>query len=198
MSSQTEKQSGVALVYAEALHDLAEARGASDEVLEELRWLASQIEEQPELERFFTSPLIDAGDRAKSLDKMFRGKLSDTTVDGLQVINRKGRLGILPAIARAYADRHRALRGMVDVEVVTATEVSGATRDRIAEAMRKYTGSEPDLTLRVDPSLIGGIVLRVGDRKADASVKSKIETVRRLLEDRSAREIHKSRGLVQA
>lgn len=198
MSSQTEKQSGVALVYAEALHQLAEARGASDEVLDELRWIASQIEEQPALQRFVESPMIDTGDRAGSLDRMFRGKLSDTTVDGLQVINRKGRLAALPQIARAYADRHRELRGKVDVEVVTAIEVSEATKERIAQALRDYTGSEPDMTLRVDPSLIGGIVLRLGDEKADASVKSKIQIVRRLLEDRSAREIHKSHGLVQS
>lgn len=198
MSSQSEKQAGIGQVYAEALHQLAESRGIADDVLEELGWLAGQIAEQPELERFVSSPLIDAGDRATSLDKMFRGKLSDTTVDGLQVINRKGRLALLPAIAKAYADRHRTLRGMVDVEVVTATEVSAATRERIAQALRDYTGSEPDLTIRVDPSLIGGIVLRVGDEKADASVKSKIEIVRRLLEDRSAREIHKSHGLVQS
>ncbi|MDA8019930.1 MAG: ATP synthase F1 subunit delta [Thermoanaerobaculia bacterium] len=194
--SRTEKDSGVAQVYAEALHQLAVARGVADDVREELRWLAGQIDEQPELDRFVSSPLIDVGDRAESLDTMFRGKLSDTTVDGLQVINRKGRLAILPAIAAAYADRHRELRGKVDVEVVTATAVSDATRGRIAEALREYTGSEPDLTLRVDPSLIGGIVLRVGDEKADASVKSKIEIVRRLLEDRAAREIHKSHGLV--
>ena len=198
MSSQAEKLAGIAQVYAQALHQLAESRGMADDVLEELRWLAGQIAEQPGLEHFVSSPLIDGGDRAKSLDKMFRGKLSDITVDSLQVINRKGRLAAVPAIATAFADRHRKHRGQVDVEVVTATEVSEETKTRIVQALRDYTGSEPDLTLRVDPSLIGGIVLRVGDEKADASVKSKIEIVRRLLEDRSAREIHKSRGLVQA
>jgi F-type H+-transporting ATPase subunit delta len=197
MSANQDKQSGVAVVYAEALHQLAEARGVADEVLEELRWLADQIGEKPDLARFVSSPMIDAKERAASLDKMLRGKLSDTTVDGLQVINRKGRLAILPAIALAYADRHRDVRGMVDVEVVTAKAVSDGTKDRIRQALRTYTGSEPDLTIRVDPSLIGGIVIRVGDEKADASVKHKILTVRRLLEERSAREIHKSHGLVQ-
>lgn len=197
MSANQDKQSGVAVVYAEALHQLAEARGVADEVLGELRWLADQIGEKPDLARFVSSPMIDAKERAASLDKMLRGKLSDTTVDGLQVINRKGRLAILPAIALAYADRHRDVRGMVDVEVVTAKAVSDGTKDRIRQALRTYTGSEPDLTIRVDPSLIGGIVIRVGDEKADASVKHKILTVRRLLEERSAREIHKSHGLVQ-
>ena len=197
MSSQSEKQAGIAQVYAEALHELAESNGTADDVLEELRWLVGQIAENPELERFVSSPLIDGGDRSKSLDKMFRGKLSDIMVNGLQVINRKGRLAVLPAIATAYADHHRELRGKVDVEVVTATEVSAATKERIVKALRNYTGSEPDMTLRVDPSLIGGIVIRVGDEKADASVKNKILTVRRLLEERSAREIHKSHGLVQ-
>jgi F-type H+-transporting ATPase subunit delta len=197
MSANHDKQSGVAVVYAEALHQLAEARGAADEVLGELRWLADQIGEKPDFERFVSSPMIDAKERAASLDKMLRGKLSDTTVDGLQVINRKGRLGLLPEIALAFAERHREVRGMVDIEVVTATAVSDATTDRIRKALRTYTGSEPDLTIRVDPSLVGGIVIRVGDEKADASVKHKILTVRRLLEERSAREIHKSHGLVQ-
>lgn len=196
MSAKHEKQIAVARVYAEALHRLAEARGQAEELLAELRWLSDQIAERPELEHFASSPLIDAGDRAASLEKMFRGRLQDVTVDGLQVINRKGRLDILPAIAEAYAARHRELRGQVDVEVVTARAIGDATRERIRKALADYTGREPDMTETVDPSLIGGIVLRVGDQKADASVRSKILTVRRLLQERSAREIHKSRGLV--
>lgn len=197
MSKVSEKNVAVAQVYAQAILDLAEERRSSDDVLDELRWLAGEIENRPDLANFVSSPLVDVHERAASLDRMFRGKLSDVVVDGLQVMNRKGRLELLPTIAAVYRSLYRELRHQVDVEVVTATDIGEETKAKIRRTLAAYTDREPDFQVRVDPSLIGGIVIRIGDEKADASVKSKIEVVRHLLEERSAKEIHRSRGLVQ-
>lgn len=197
MSRVSEKNVEVARVYAQAILDLAEERQSSDEVLDELRWLAGEVEKRPELANFFTSPLVDVHERAASLDRMFRGKLTDVVVDGLQVMNRKGRLELVPGVAAVYRSLYRELREQVDVEVVTAVAIGDETKDKIRSTLAAYTDREPDFTVRVDESLIGGIVIRIGDEKADASVKSKIEIVQHLLEERSAKEIHRSRGLVE-
>src|SRR5436305_443733 len=90
------------------------------------------------------------------------GQASDLLLDSLQVINRKGRLGQLRAIAESYRAALRDLRGWVDVRVRTAVPLDDAQRTRLQEVMAASTGKKPTLIERVDPSLIGGLVVDVG------------------------------------
>ncbi len=189
MAKVNDKELAVARVYSRAMLDLAESKGQADEVLDELRWLAGQADQNEGLLHFLSSPMIDPEQRAESIDKMFRGKLSDVLVDSLQVVNRKGRLGLLPTIAETYRQDHRDLRGRVDVYVETAVPLSEALRERLRSTVSKYVGGEPSLHENVDESLIGGIVLRIGDEKVDASVKNEVRKYRSLLLDLAEREI---------
>ena len=102
MSKVNDKHIAIARVYSRSLLDLAVAQGQAEELRDELLWLAGYMSENADFSHFITSPQIDADDRVASLEKMFRGKLSDLLVDGLQVIHRKGRLDLLPTIAETY------------------------------------------------------------------------------------------------
>nr|MDP9122938.1 F0F1 ATP synthase subunit delta [Acidobacteriota bacterium] len=105
-----ERELGVGRVYARAILDLAESQGAAESLLGELTDLAAYAAGNPEFESFLTSPLIEDGARVDVLEKIFRGRASDLLVDALQVVNRKGRIGLLRAIAQAYRQEYRALR----------------------------------------------------------------------------------------
>lgn len=193
MPKVDDKQFDVAKVYSQALIDLAESRGEADQILDELEELAGHFERDADFARFLSSPLIDDEERARSLEKMFRGRASDLMVDALQVINRKGRLALLPTIAEAYRLEHQKRLGRIDAHVRTAIALSDSLREQLTEVIRQRYGKEPELIEHVDPSLIGGMVLEIGGEKVDTSVARRIDRLRHALLERSAREILESR-----
>ncbi|MEM6794238.1 MAG: ATP synthase F1 subunit delta [Acidobacteriota bacterium] len=189
MAKINDEDIAVARVYSRALLALAEEGGKAEEALEELAWLAEYASSDESFRHFVSSPMVDEEARASSIEKMFRGRLSDLLVDTLQVVNAKGRLSLLPAIAETYRQDHQDLRGHVDVQVATAVPLTDEIRARVVETVERFSGRQPALQEVVDPSLIGGIVLRVGDKKIDASVKNEVNKYRKLLLDLADREI---------
>lgn len=192
MANVNEKEIAIARVYSQALFDAA--RGSEAGVLAELGELTKLADRDAGFADFLSSPMIDAKDRARSIEKMFRGHLSDVAVDAIQVINRKGRLALLPAIAEQLRQLLRDRDKRVDVSVKTAIPLSDALRAEIVATVARFTGRQPDLHEEVDPALIGGIVLQVEDKKVDASVLHEISKYRRRFDDRGRREIFRSRA----
>jgi len=177
-------------VYAEAIFDLAEESGQGDALLDELQQIAALADSDPKLGHFFGSPFVDEGTRARVIETMFRGKASELLVDSLQVINRHGRLGLLRAVAEAYRLAHRARRGLVDVVVRTAVPLTDSLRARLAEVLTGVLPNmRPALIERVEPSLLGGIVVEVAGWKYDASVANRLEGLSEALHTRASEEI---------
>ncbi|MCH9650705.1 MAG: ATP synthase F1 subunit delta [Deltaproteobacteria bacterium] len=189
MSSLDDKTIAVARVYSEALLSLARELGEEESLLSELQGLASVIETDSKFRDFLSSPLVDATPRKSSLETMFRNQASDLLVDTLQVLNRKNRLGLLPAISQTYQEAYNDLRHQIDVHLTSAIPLSESQRERIREAVKKKMGLESHLIERVDPSLIGGMVLQIGDRKADASIATELRTLNTTLLTRASRQI---------
>ncbi len=186
----------VGRLYAEAMLGLAEEQGAGDALLDELKELVGFLDQNPKVGDFLASQMVDEEGRARVIENLFRGNASDLLVDSLQVINRKGRLGQLRAVAEAYRIAHRDLRGWVDVHVRTAVPLDDAQRARLKDAMAVSTGKKPALVERIDPSLIGGLVVEVGGKKFDASVASRLHDLSEALLLRASREIHSGRAYV--
>jgi F-type H+-transporting ATPase subunit delta len=191
-----DRELSIARIYSKAMLDLAEQQGEADSLLEELQGLVEYLGRNPELEQFLASPLVDDEDRGKVLEKAFRGKTTDLLLDSLQVVNRKGRLSLLRAIVEGYRTEHRELRGMVEARVRTAIPLSEALRMRVRESVARHTGRQPVLIEKVDPALIGGIVIEVGDEKIDGSVSHKLSEIGKALELRASQEIVRSRTYV--
>lgn len=183
-------------LYAEAILNLAEESGQGDALLEELQQVVALLDGKPEVDQFFSSPLVDEGARARVIDKMFRGRSSDLLTDSLQVINRKGRLGMLRAIVEAYRLAYRDKRGLVDVHVRTAVPLTDALRARLTAAIAASVGKQPNLVERVDPSLIGGLVVEVAGQKIDASVATRLHGLSQALLARASQEIHRGTAYV--
>ena len=184
-----EQELAIARVYARSLLELADRDGSAAEILAELLELREASESSSELGRFIADPLIETDLRRHVLERMFRAKASDLLLDTLQVMNRKGRLQLLPALAEAYRQEWEVRRGRVEVTVATAVPLTESSRDRLQKALSSFTGLEAQLTETVDEGLIGGMVVRVGDRKVDTSVARELRRLGDRLLDRASVEI---------
>lgn len=187
-----------ARIYAKAMLDLAVAEHQEDGLLDELDELGRAIAGDEELATFLASPLVSGEARAEVLEKTFRRRSSDLLVDSLEVINRKGRLGLLAAIAEAYRGEYRELRGLVDARVTTAVPLGEDQRASLAAAVAKLTGKQPELIERVDPAILGGLVIEVAGEKIDSSLAARLRDVGKILAQRAAAELHRGGGTDRA
>lgn len=194
MANVSDRELSLARIYSRSILELAEEQGQAEAVLDELQELVKYLDRNPEFETFLASPLVDNEDRGRTLEKALRGKASDLLVDSLQVVNRKGRLGLLRAIAEGYRIEFRDLRGIADAIVRTAVPLTEPMRVRVSESVARFTGKQPFLIEKVDPSLIGGVVIEVGGRKIDGSVASRLRELGQALERRASQEIVRSRA----
>jgi F-type H+-transporting ATPase subunit delta len=187
----------VGRVYSDAILALAEERGAADELFEELTAVAALLDENAALRSYLSSPLVDAEERRELLEKAFRGRASDLLADTLQVLNRKGRLGFLPAVVETYEKLLDERRGRIEVHVTTAVALDEAQRAKIRTALRNRLGLTPMLRESVQPALIGGIVFRIGDRKIDDSIATRLRTLSKALAARTALEVHSGKYVTE-
>lgn len=183
----------IAGVYAQALLSLAESRSQSDDVLDELESLGGQIERDPFFADFLSSPLVDTEERRSSLDRMFRGRMNELLLDTLQVMNNKGRSGLVSGLVEAYRQEYEELRGQVRVSVQTAVPLTEGLRQQLQQVVSSYMGKTAKLEEDVDAELIGGVVLQVGDSRIDSSVHKEIRGLKQQLMDRASQEIQSGR-----
>lgn len=186
----------VAGVYAEALLALAAAEGREDALLEELDGMVDLLDHQSDLERFLGSPLADPQQQRALLEKALRGRVSDILVDTLQVMRRKGRLELVRAVASTYRAQWLRLKGRVEVSVVTAVPLTAELRQALLEAANRATGKTAQILERVDPALLGGMVVRVGDQKLDRSVATEVARLGAALMARASSELLSGKSYV--
>ena len=186
----------VAGVYAEALLALASAQGQEDALLEELEGLVALLDRQPDLERYLGSPLADPGQQTALLEKALRGRASDILVDTLQVMRRKGRLELVRAVAATYRAQWLRLKGRVEVAVTTAVPLTAELRSALVEAANRATGKTAQILERVDPALLGGMVVRIGDQKLDRSVATEVARLGAALMARASSELLSGKSYV--
>jgi F-type H+-transporting ATPase subunit delta len=186
----------IAGVYSEAMLSLASASGQEDALLEELEGLVAVLGRQPEFEAFLESPLADPQAQRQLLEKVLRGQSSDVLVDALQVLRRKGRLGLVRAVAATYRGKWLRRKNRVEVGVTTAVPLTPALRESLIAAANRATGKTAQLLESVDPALLGGMVVRIGDRKLDRSVAADVARLGEALMARASRELQSGKSTV--
>ena len=166
---------GLAGRYASALFELADEKKSLDAVAADLKSLKTLIDESDDLRRLLRSPIISRGDQARAmeavLDKAGAGDLVKRFV-GLVAENR--RLFALRQMIDAYLAELASRRGEITAEVVSAQPLDDASRQRLAEALKRVAGQRVTVDLKVDPSLIAGLVVKVGSRMIDSSLRTKL------------------------
>ena len=164
--------------YAEALFSVAEAEDALDVVEDELFQFARALEGQRELREALTDPALPAERKRDVLADVLGDRVNPHTVNLLGFLVEQGRARDLPAIVDELVAMAAERRQAAVAEVRTAVPLDGEHRERLAEALGRATGKKVELKVVVDPSVVGGVVARVGDQVIDGTIRRRLELAR--------------------
>jgi len=168
--------------YAKALILIGKEDGRAEEYNLELESVVDLFDTQKDFERALTNPLFNKNNRKKVLEAVLAATdLSAIMKSFLTLLFDKGRIGFLREIASYYKDLADELKGVVKASIVSATELSSDAVDRIKEVLSKKTGKNIVLNVEQDPSLIGGVITKIGDLVMDGSVKTQLINMRETL-----------------
>lgn len=165
--------------YAQALFDLALETGLLDAVRANIVSLKAAWIESADLRRLATSPVIAADDQVKGLTAVAaKAKFEQIAVNFLGLLAQNGRAKDLPAVIAGFEARYAKHAGLVAAEVVSAQPLDAKQLAAIKTALNKSLGKAPELTARVDPSILGGLKVKVGSKLFDASLKTKLDQMK--------------------
>jgi F-type H+-transporting ATPase subunit delta len=167
--------SGLADRYAAALFDLADERKTLDRVADDLRVLRQLLAESVDLRRLVRSPILSRVDQGKAVAAVAeRAGFDALTRNFLGLVAQNRRLFAVPGMIAAFLEKLAARRGEVTAEVMSAQELTPAQLAAVGEQLRKAMGSKIAVEVKVDKDLLGGLVVKVGSRMVDASLRSKL------------------------
>jgi|SRR5688500_11916805 len=165
--------------YVKSLLDLAVERKVLEEVHRDMVYFTEVISKSRQLELLLQSPVIKHDQKLEILKRIFSGKVHSLTMAFFDIITRKNREPILAAVAREFHNAYNEYKGVGKATVTTAIPLDSKARAEVEKLVRRYSDKkEIELIERVDPELIGGFILNVGDRQVDASIKNKIKTLK--------------------
>ena len=169
----------IARPYAAALFDLAKSEGSLDAVETGLVNIQKLADESDDFARFLRSPVIAADAKAAAADAILgKANANATVANFVKVVARNGRLFALPAIIKAFRALTAEERGEVSADVTSAAPLSGTQLKTLADTLKQKIGKTVTLTEHVDPSLIGGLVVKVGSQMIDSSLKTKLTAMK--------------------
>lgn len=181
MASDT-AEGGLAGRYANAVFELAQDQKAVDAVSADLAILRRAMETSPDLTRLVRSPVFSAEDQAKALKAVLGGMgACDLTTKFVLLLTRKRRLSALVPIIKAYESLVAKSRGETEAEVASARALSDAEVAELKSVLKARLGKEPRLHTRIDPTLLGGLVVKVGSRMIDSSLRTKLDGLRAVM-----------------
>jgi len=165
----------VAVTYAKALVELASEADTLQPILEEIRFLSGLLDDEPDFRVFIESPAIDSEAKRKSLENIFRGKMSDLLLNFLVILIEKKRQFLLPQVLDRCEALYNELTGQESVVATSAVPLNQEQRERLEKALKGKLKKNVVLENRVRPEILGGLVLRYGDIVADGSIRTALE-----------------------
>ncbi len=182
MAAATTMASGLAGRYATALFELAIEQKALDEVASDLVRLRTMITESLDLDRLIRSPILSRGEQGQAMAAlMARAEPSELTRRFIGVVAGNRRLAVLPDMIAAFEARLSEHRGEITADVTSASTLSDSQKSALDASLKAAMGSEVKVTAHVDESLIGGLVIKIGSRLVDSSLRTKLENLERAM-----------------
>ncbi len=168
----------IAQVYARSLFEVAQEHDTLDEVRDQIGQFTDALGESHELQTFFFSPYFSTEEKKKGLD----GALEDaeeTVENFLELLIENHRMPALFRIRRELDQMWRDVNKLLPVQITSAVELDDAVTSRIGEEIGRQTGRTVELSSNVDPDVLGGIIVRVGNSILDASIRTRLERLRK-------------------
>jgi len=171
--------SGMAGRYATALFELALETKSIDQVYADLQAFETLLASSPDLMRLVRSPVYGADEQARALDAVLdKASISGIARNFLRVVTANRRLFAVMQIIRGYKARVAKHKGEVTAQVTVAQQLNDARLDEIRAALREVTGKDVQMDVEVDPSIIGGLKVKLGSRMVDASLRTKLNSIK--------------------
>jgi len=169
----------VGQVYAKALLAAAGTDFSIDQVVEELKSVVTDVlNKQPALDAIFANPRIDVASKVSMLDRIFASRISPTLLNFLKVVARRRRLGMLRSIEKSVGIMRDAATGRLQVLLTTAEPLDATSMESIRTALSLKFKAAVSVSNKVDPSILAGLVIRVGDVVYDGSVDGQLKNLR--------------------
>jgi F-type H+-transporting ATPase subunit delta len=173
------KATDVGVRYAQALFELAKDQGETGVVEADLKSLKAMCANSRDLRTLIGSPAFDAESKGKGLAAVAEAAgFAATTRKFIGLVARNRRASALPSMIAAFEKLAAEHRGAVSAEVITAMPLTAAQSKALAAALRTALGKDPEIATRVDPAILGGLKVRVGSRLFDASLKSRLDSLK--------------------
>lgn len=169
----------VASRYAKSLIDLAVETKQLEEVANDMRLIKQVCLENREFVILLESPVVKTDKKMAIFKSIFGGKISVTTQAFLDIVARKRREGYIDNIAYAFDEQYKLYKNITTAVVTTAVPLDAATKTKISELVSKNASGKVELIEKIDKSLVGGFILTVNDKQVDASIKRKLNDLRK-------------------
>ena len=156
--------------YALSLYEVAQDEKQEKLYLDQLTEVCAAFDSEPDFLKMLTTPSIAAEDKQKVLKTVFEGRIEPFLLNFLMLVTDKGRIGLIHEMCQAYKEQYYFENGIVEVLAVTAVPMSAALTDKLRGKMEQVTGKKVELKCSVDPSIMGGIVVKVNNEQFDTSL----------------------------
>ncbi|MDP2120235.1 MAG: F0F1 ATP synthase subunit delta [Hoeflea sp.] len=184
MADNSHLISGVAERYASSLYELASEAKSVDAVAKDLNRFQAMIDDSTDLRRLVESPVFSAEDQSRSIVALIsKAGISGLVGNFLKVVARNRRLFAMPAIIRSYHETVARERGEVSADVTSAHALTPAQEKELMAALSSVTGKTVTLDVTVDASLLGGLIVKIGSRQVDTSLRTKLSTLKHTLKE---------------
>ena len=175
--AQVTKRHPASNTYARALLEIAQGAGEGDAYADQLATFAEALGSDRRLRVFFESPKIPRGDKKKVLEASLSGKVAPAVLNLLRLLIDKGRQELFTEIADVFGEILHEARGRRQVSITSAQPISAGARDRLVALLQERMGGEIIASETVDPELLGGMTVRIGDTVIDGSLRTKLKHV---------------------
>jgi F-type H+-transporting ATPase subunit delta len=167
-----------ARVYAEALFEVGRGKGKLDTLQQQLTQFADEVDRNRELQVFFFSPYLSTAEKQEGIERAILGAEPEL-INFLELLVDKHRMTEVFRIRREFDELWKQENRRLDVTVTSAVELDPAVVEKIGQEVERQTGEKVDLSSRIDGEILGGIVLQVGNMVLDASIRSRLEKLRK-------------------
>lgn len=185
MADQGPIVSGIAGRYASALFELAEEQKATDQVGSDLKRFSKMLDESADLQALCKNPVFTSEQQVAALDKVLsKAGISGIAGNFLKVVGAKRRLFAVNGMISGFEQLVDAKNGVVNAEVTVPAPLSPANKQAVLEALKGVTGGQSiSLNEKVDPSIIGGLIVKVGSKMVDASLRTKLNSIKNAMKE---------------
>jgi F-type H+-transporting ATPase subunit delta len=174
-------ESSISVRYARALFEVAEERDILIALKNDMKLIANVCNTSADFMRLLNNPVVKASQKIHIVSLIFKGKVEEITLDFLKLIIKNNREIFIPAVCRNILSFIKEARGIKTIILTTATNINEASLDNIGKIMEKELGSQVEISARINPGIIGGMILRIDDKQYDASIAAQLNKIKKEL-----------------